>query len=184
MIRVRDIGDSKAWAEFHSLYSELIYRYAIARGLQPSDAEDVRSACYEAAVKQMPNFEYKRSQGSFKGWLKTIVNRRVIDLHRQNREVVLSSHELASMKDPNLNADELWELEWKKQHLRHCVSRAKLEVSDQVAKAFQMLAEDGFSVPAVCQQLNMSANQVYKAKSQMLAKVRALMLSEFSSEDR
>lgn len=183
LIRIRDIDDDQAWSEFYSLYAELIFRYALARGLQHSDAEDVRSECYEAAVKQIPQFEFDRKKGGFKGWLKTIVNRRVVDLHRRRRALHLDSRELAQMSDPAPDIEELWEAEWKRQHLRHCVERASLVVSKKTAEVFRLLVEDGFSVNQICLQLDLTANQVYKAKSKMLAKVREIMDSEFPPDE-
>ena len=40
--RVRDHEDHRSWREFDSRYRELILRFCRRRGLQQSDAEDVR----------------------------------------------------------------------------------------------------------------------------------------------
>lgn len=175
LIRVRDIADEDAWRHFHNLYSPLMYDYARSRGLNHEDAEDVRSECYASLVRQMQGFEYDRSKGSFKSWLRTMVSRRVIDRLRKRREHSAESHAFRQIPDDTLTDDEVWEAEWRRQHLRYCVELAQPLVSQQVWDAFRMLAEEGAAVPAVCKALNLTANQVYKAKSRMLGIVREQM---------
>ncbi len=182
LIRIRDITDSKAWSDFHSLYSELIFRYALARGVNKCDADDIRSACFEAVVRQIKKFEYMRDRGGFKSWLRTIVNRRVIDLQRKRYPISLESGALELIPGKDLNSSELWETEWKKQHLRYCVERASREVPDKTAESFRLLVEDGCSVEEISEQLGLTINQVYKAKSRMLSKIRQIMRKEFPDD--
>lgn len=175
LIRLRDSTDDDAWAEFHDLYAPLLYNYARARGLNHSDAEDIRSECYEALVRQLKDFEYDRGRGSFKAWLRTMVTRRVIDRLRKQREQRADSRVLRELKDDDSENEEIWSLEWKRQHLRYCVEQVRPLVSDSVWQAFHMLAEKDAPVPAVCAALNMNANQVYKARARMLALIREKM---------
>lgn len=175
LLRVRDIGDQSAWAEFHGLYAPLLYNYARARGLNHEDAEDIRSECYEALVKQMRDFDYDRSRGSFKAWLRTMVSRRVIDRLRKRRELRANSALLRDLQAEDASDDETWNSEWRKQHLRFCVEQVKPHVSENTWQAFHMLAEANASVQDVCDSLNMNANQVYKAKAKMLNLVRERM---------
>jgi RNA polymerase sigma-70 factor (ECF subfamily) len=179
LFRIKDPCNTEAWSEFHTLYAPLLYRYARARGLSHEDAEDVRSTCYEAIVRQMPHFEYDKQKGGFKGWLRTLVNRRVIDLMRKRREPLADTRELAELPAAESAADELWEQHWRQQHLRYCVQQAGLQVSEQSFTAFRMLVEEQRSVPEVCEQLGMNTNQVYKAKARVLAAVRELMQAVF-----
>lgn len=180
LIRIKDPRNTQAWAEFHDLYAPLLYRYARARGLSHEDAEDVRSKCYEAIVKQLPHFDYNLQKGGFKAWLRTLVNRRVVDLLRQRRDIFLDTHELVQLAGDDATADQLWEEQWRQQHLRHCVQQAGLQVSEQSYQAFRMLVDEQCSVSEVCQRLGLNPNQVYKAKSQVLALVRDLMQATVS----
>ena len=180
LIRIKDPRNTQAWAEFHDLYAPLLYRYARARGLGHEDAEDVRSTCYEAIVRQIPHFDYDLQKGGFKAWLRTLVNRRVIDLLRKRRDLPMDTSELAGLPANDATADQLWEEHWRQQHLRHCMQRASLHVSEQSYQAFRLLVEEQCSVTEVCERLDMNANQVYKAKARVLATVRELMQAVFS----
>ena len=178
-MRLRDPDDGDAWGQFHDLYSPMIFRYALARGLPHQDAEDVRSACYEAVVRHIRHFQYDQNRGGFKAWLRTLVATKTIDLIRKRREANAGSGELRELQAEEPGLDEVFEQEWKLQHLRYCVEQIRGEVPEQTYQAFQMLARDGESVPAVCEKLGMNANQVYKAKSRVLQLVRERM-AEFS----
>ncbi|MCA9127217.1 MAG: sigma-70 family RNA polymerase sigma factor [Planctomycetales bacterium] len=175
LIRIKDPRNTQAWAEFHDLYAPLLYRYARARGLSHDDAEDVRSTCYEAIVKQIPHFDYDSQRGGFKAWLQTLVSRRVIDLMRKRQYLTMDSGRLVEVPAVDATADQIWEEHWRKQHLRHCMEQAGLYVSQQSYQAFRLLVEEQCSVSDICERLGMNANQVYKAKAQMLATIRELM---------
>ncbi len=179
LIRIKDPRNTEAWSEFHDLYAPLLYRYARARGLSHDDAEDVRATCYEAIVRQISHFEYDKQKGGFKGWLRTMVTRRVIDLLRKRREVAADTRDLAELESGEATVDELWEQHWKQQHLRYCVEQAGLQVSAQSFEVFRLLVEEHCSVSEVCEQLNINANQVYKAKARVLGTVRELMGAMF-----
>lgn len=175
LIRVKDPHDADAWREFHDLYAPLLYAYAKARGLGHEDAEDVRSTCYEALVRQLPSFEYDKARGGFKAWLRTLVQRRVIDLLRQRTEAHADSQELAGVPDPTPAADELWEQSWRRRHLQVCVDRVRALVPEPTHAVFRLLVDEDRSVPEVCRSLGLNANQVYKAKARVLALIREQM---------
>ncbi len=174
LIRIKDPRNTQAWSEFHELYAPLLYRYARSRGLSHEDAEDVRSTCYEAIVRQIPHFDYDSQKGGFKAWLRTLVNRRVVDLLRRQRQAT-SVPLVEDLASSDGTADELWDHHWNQQHLRHCMKLAGLQVSSQTYEIFRLLVEDQKSVGDVCRKLSVNSNQVYKAKSQVLATIRELM---------
>ena len=175
LIRIKDPRDAAAWAEFHELYAPLLYRYARARGLSHEDAEDVRSTCYEAIVRQIREFQYEKQKGGFKAWLRTLVNRRVIDLLRKRREPIADSQDLAELpaRDPSL--DEMWDRHWKEQHLAYCVEQVRGSVTAQTFEAFLLVARDDCSVDEVCSRLGLVPKQVYRAKSRVLQLIRQQM---------
>ncbi|MCK4660266.1 MAG: sigma-70 family RNA polymerase sigma factor [Phycisphaerae bacterium] len=172
LMRIKDPRDEVAWREFHALYAPLLYRYACARGLLPADAEEVRDQCLEVLTRSMPGFEYDRGKGRFKSWLRRIVNNKVSNLLRDRRERIAQSREVLAVPDPHPSPDELWEEQWRYQHLKHCVEQVKGLISEKNYRAFSMLLFDGCSVAQVCAELEMNPNQVYVAKSRALQRVR------------
>lgn len=175
LLRVRNHADDAAWKEFYELYSPLLYRYARAQGLNHVDAEEIQSQCCEAIVRQIGSFEYDRTNGSFKGWLRTMVARRVIDRLRKRREHQLDSAELRQLPDEEDPADDVWERQWREQHLRYCVQSIRGQVHEDTWETFRLMLEEGLSVPEVCERIGATPNQVYKSRARMLAMVREKM---------
>lgn len=173
LMRVKDPHNAAAWGEFHELYAPLLYAYARARGINHADAEEIRAACFETLVRQLPTFEYERSRGGFKSWLRTLVQRRVADFHRARREPSADNSLLDQVADQSPPPDEQWERAWRQRHLQYCMEKAATAVSQDAYSAFRMLVDERKTVPEVCQHLGWSANQVYKAKSRVLTAIRA-----------
>jgi len=175
LARVKNRSDASAWEEFYSLYAPLLYRYARTQGLNREAAEDIRDECLAIVAKRMPEFRYQRERGGFKGWLRRIVRYRVIDRLRKRKEVQPDTALLSMAEAADDAPDEVWDRVWRQQHLKHCVELVRDEVSYESYAAFCMLLFDERPVEEVCGKLNMNANQVYKAKSRVLQRVRQRM---------
>ena len=176
LIRIKDPRDTAAWAQFYDLYAPLLYKYARARGLSREDAEDIRATCYETIVAKIKEFQYDKAKGGFKAWLRTLVSRRVIDLLRKRREKHADSGQLRELADESPGPDELWEVQWKNHHLKYCVEQVRGSVPSLQFEAFEMLVLKCRTVEEVSEELGLNANQVYKAKSRVLRKVRAKII--------
>jgi DNA-directed RNA polymerase specialized sigma24 family protein len=85
------------------------------------------------------------------------------------------------LPDPSPNLDELWEQQWQQEHLRYCVEQVRASVSEVNYRAFHMLVFEEATVQQVCSRLGMNPNQVYKAKSRVLQRVRQ-RLAELDSD--
>jgi RNA polymerase sigma-70 factor (ECF subfamily) len=171
--RVRDPGDRVAWVEFHGLYAPLLLRYARALELPHDDAEEVRDACLALLVSRMKSFEYRPERGRFKSWLWRIVHDKVVDLQRRRTPQRADTETLERQVDPASDPDERFEAAWREQELRRGLALALRGVSRSDARAFRRLLRGGDDVAAVGAELGLNSNQVYKAKSRVLARVRA-----------
>lgn len=174
LIRVKDTRDTEAWTEFYELYAPILYGFAKARGLNHHDALEVQSGCYESIVRQIPCFDYDKQKGGFKAWLRVIVNRRVVDLLRKRKEVRADTNEIAAVECGDQSVEEIWEENWKKQHLRRCFELVKGEVSDIQYEAFRLLVEENQSVQEVQNLTGLNPNQIYKAKARVLSEIRKI----------
>lgn len=178
LIRVKDRSDAGAWNEFYGLYAPLLYRYARGRGLSRTDSQEVRDQAMAVVYKHIGKFEYDRQKGGFKNWLRRIAESRIVDSFRKRRERQLKSGALRDLRDQAPSPDELWEEEWKYQHLKYCVNEVRELVSESSYEVFHLLVFEERTVAEVCRRLEINRNQVYKAKSRVLQRVRE-RLSEF-----
>lgn len=175
LLRVKDPTDFKAWNEFHGLYAPLLYNYARSRGLTYSDAEEIRDQCLEVIARKIGAFEYDRAKGGFKCWLYRIASCKVIDMLRKTRVKRADTQTIRKLAAEEPSSDELWEKHWRNEHLKFCVQQVRDSVSEQSYRAFHMLLFDGCSVQGVCEALSLNTNQVYKAKSRVLKRVREIL---------
>ncbi len=181
LIRIRDRRDRDAWREFHTLYAPFLYRYARRKGLNHEDAEDVRAQCLHKVAVHIGTFEYQRERGGFRNWLRRLVTNKIIDTARKRQVPTAQSHVLREAVDQDQSPDEEWEAEWIDARLRFCIDRARHGVSVPTFNAFHLLVVQDKSVEDVCALLGMNANQVYKAKSSVLKRIRS-EVSAFDAE--
>src|SRR5262245_28374475 len=85
--RLRDSEDHESWRAFFDLYWRMLYKVARRAGLCDADAQDVVQETVVAVARQIPEFHYDPTRGTFKHWLFRFVQRRVSDhlrrLYRQ-----------------------------------------------------------------------------------------------------
>lgn len=95
-------------------YGPRVYRYALHRIGNVSDAEDVTSRTFTDALQSLGRYRTKR-HGSFGGWLFTIARRRCVDHFRVSDPLPLENFDLqditAGPLDETISRDELHQLE-------------------------------------------------------------------------
>ena len=173
LIRLRDHDDRIAWRDFYALYGPLVYRYARQRGLSDADSEDVRSHALQTVAEQIGKFDYRRDRGGLRAWLRRIVINRTIDMLRTMRGGHAHTSQLEQLIAHD-DVDEVWEREWERTLLLHALNEVRARVPERTLQIFQLLVMEDKAVSDVAAIFGTSANQVYKAKSEVLAIVREL----------
>ena len=82
-----------AFGPLFDYYAPRVYRYALHRIGNESDAEDVTSRTFTDALQSLSRYRPKRN-GSFGGWLFTIARRRCADHFRVTTPLPLSNFNL------------------------------------------------------------------------------------------
>ena len=90
--------DELAWSHFESFYGPIIFRFCISRGVSHDQAEEVKSQCYEAVVKQIESFTYDERRGRFRNWLLTIAARRIADYLNRKKHVQADTRVLEAIE--------------------------------------------------------------------------------------
>ena len=171
--RVRDPSDAEAWQDFFQLYFPLIVKYVRWHGLNRHDAEETAQQCMSALARQMRDFHYSPAKGRFRGFLRKMVQQRIVDWKRRKRTRQARTGELEALAAPEETADDgTWERLWMREHLLYCVRRLESRYSQQTVEAFRLYALQDWPVARVCRVLGMTANQVYVAKTRMIRRLR------------
>ncbi len=176
LMRVRNRDDLRAWKEFTGLYRSLLLRYARARGLSVSQAEDVTENCMATLADHIARSEYGPSHGSFKHWLGMLIRvhvQSVLRKHGQEPGRVTGSER----QQPESEPDEEFERIWGDEHLRHCLEPLRIEIEFKTFEAFRRIAFDQWSVKRVCETYDLTPQYVDAMKSRLTQRLRRLMQS-------
>lgn len=190
--RLRNLDDGESWRTFFDLYWKLLYRVARRSGLADGDAQDVVQETVVAVARQMPEFRYDTSRGSFKSWLFRIVRRRIADhlrrLYRQPSQTemppVLAAEDDEQSPLPEAAAgilDASWEEEWEHSILDAAIARVRDQVNPKHFQVFDCCVRLGWPAAKVAATLGMSAAQVYLARhrvSQAVKQAARIIASE------
>lgn len=184
LARLSGGNDASAWGEFLDRYGDLIRRFAVRRGMQAADADDVTQDVLMSLTRSMPGFRYDPAKGKFRSYLKTAVLRAVIKKNRQKPgEVKIGDVEAAVTRAlDDATIDEVWEVEWRQYHLRQAMRAIDVEFNATDRAAFAQYAVDGRPAQETADALDVSVEQVYQAKSRILKRVRQLIEQQIRDE--
>jgi RNA polymerase sigma-70 factor, ECF subfamily len=177
LVRVRS-RNAEAWQRLVLIYSPVVYRWCRQWRLEPDEAMDVVQDVFRTVVMAIEGFRRDRAGDSFRGWLRTITRSKVQDFFRaagrrptaiggsdaQRRfaEVVFEQGDDA---DEAANDTALI--------VRRALEMVRVEFEDRTWTACWRTTVDGESAADVANAMNMSVGAVYKAKSRVLARLRA-----------
>ncbi len=122
---LRNPADNDSWRTFDHRYGELILRYCLARGLQHSDADDVRQMVMIKLARAMPRFRYSPARGRFRSYLGRIVHNELIRLlGRPSRawQRVDDDEDVTAGVDDD---DARWDREWAYWHVRQAMRQVR-----------------------------------------------------------
>ena len=183
--RVRDPADDTAWREFDAKYRELILRYCRARGLQTTDAEDVRQIAMANLSKSLRSFEYRPARGRFRGYLGQVV-RSAISRHFGRPDAparALDTNVMAAVEaNDGGQADELWEREWVRHHYRLAMQGIRATFDLRSVQMFDRLLA-GDRVSQLASDFETTTQAVHKVKQRIRDRLKELIADQIKQED-
>jgi len=174
--RVRDPKNKESWREFFQIYHPLIYRYARLRGLRREDADELAQQCMTILLDRMPRFEYSPDKGGFKRWLRRLVNNKIKDFFKKRKIPVGESADFRGLEGRETSIEEIWEQEWERKHLQFYLKQVRKDVAPKTYQAFEYYVICDWPVQRVAETLDMTAEQIYAAKSRIIRKLRTKLL--------
>ena len=181
LVRLRDAQDERAWAEFASIYSPLIYRLARRKGFQDADAADLVQEVLRAVASAIDRWEPDPARGSFRGWLFRIARNLMINFlasqRRHPRGVggVDVPGILDLQSDPSQEDSALFDLEYKRQLFRWASDRIRDEFQPTTWAAFWKTWVEGRKPKDVAEELEMGVGAIYMARSRVVARLRGVI---------
>jgi RNA polymerase sigma-70 factor, ECF subfamily len=160
-----------AWDRFVDLYTPLLYYWARRLGLRTEDASDLVQEVFLILVRKLPEFTYDRHK-SFRNWLRTIAHNKWREVgRRQGRQPVsVNSGALAEPAAPA--GDTFAEVEYRRLLAGRALALIQAQFEAATWKAFWECVVADRPPAEVAQELGITLNAVYIAKSRVLTCLR------------
>lgn len=178
LARLRAGAEPAAWRRLLDLYTPLMQNWLRRANLQASDVDDVVQEVLGVVVRKLPGFQHDGRPGSFRAWLRAITANRLRDYWRarQHRAQAAGQEQfdnmLAELQDPHSGLSRLWDVEHDQFVLERLMELIKAEFKPVTWQAFRRHVIDGQPADAVAQELHVTPNVVFIAKSRVMQRLR------------
>jgi RNA polymerase sigma-70 factor (ECF subfamily) len=168
----------EAWERLVDLYGPVVYRWCRQSGVRREDAADVVQEVFSSVAAHAANFRRDSPSDSFTAWLATITRNKIRDHFRRRhgqpearggtdaQEQFLQIAELSELSQPSSRARAEGLLS------RRALDLVRAEFENRTWEAFWRTAVAGQRPADVAEDLGISVNAVYKAKSRVLRRLR------------
>jgi RNA polymerase sigma-70 factor (ECF subfamily) len=181
LVRIRDLKDADAWRQFVAIYEPVIQRFLRRRGLRDADAADLAQETLAQIARVIDRFTYDPHRGRFRGWLLTIARRQLAQFHERGaRRAAPAGSGLTEVHDalaqvPDDDEARQWERDCEQQALEWGMRHIEREFQPSTWRAFYATAVEQKAPQVVAEELGLSANAVYTAKSRVTARLRQVL---------
>lgn len=181
LLRMREPSDGDAWSEFARLYTPLLRKFALLRGVEHQDVDDLVQEVLKAVSQSIRGFEYDPARGTFRDWL-FIVTRSKVARHfkrqsRAPRGTGSDTLRLLIEEQPAPEEQTDWDLEYRRRMFAWAAGKVKAAVSEKTWRAFRMQTVESKTAAETAAALGMSVGAVYVAKSRVIARMREQIAS-------
>lgn len=171
--RLRDHRDREAWDEFVAVYRPALVRFALRKGMQPTDAEDLAQTVLMAVAGAIGRWEVDAHRARFSTWLSTVANRQVIDELRRRVPAVGGTTADARLGEQEARGEDSRLL--RNEVRRQCFLRASAVVRDEFPEAswtaFWLTAVEGRPAAEVAARVGKTVGAVYAARGRVMRRL-------------
>ena len=175
-VRLRDdrpMEKELAWEEFRARYAPVIVGFSRNAGLPSQDAEDILQDVMMGFFRLSSDFQYDRSKGRFRGYLKQAT---LNAIRKRARDADAARLVPDDWLDERADTTEShWESQWAEQILSRAIEEARRRFDEQTIEAFELYARRQVAADEVAARLKMSVNSVHQAKSRVMRVVEAVI---------
>ncbi len=185
LVRLADRADQAAWLEFAEVYSPVIRRLALRRGLQPADADDLTQQVLTSVSKAIDRWQNDPARARFRTWLHRVAQNAIINaLSRRAPDRASGDTSIQNRLQNAPAADgpgsDLLRLELRREVFRWAAERIRNEFRPDTWNAFWLTAVEEKSVDDVAAELSTSAGAIYAARSRIMRRLKE-KVAEFES---
>ena len=166
-------GDDVAWQRVVVLHYKLVCWWCARSGVPTSDVDDLAQEVFAGAYKSFANFERE----SFRGWLWRITKNKIADYWQsRNKQTVAQGgstiQEVLDQVEAESSSRDGAVDRATKLVFDAVVSLVRGEFTDRDWQAFWDVSVEGKTAAEVAENLGITRNQVYLAKSRIRRRIR------------
>jgi len=168
----------EGWQEFALIYRPLVYRVAVARGLQHAYAEDLAQDVLVIVEKSLESFD--PAIGGFRSWLYQITRNLVVNrLTRGSQPAGSCDSNVQKMLSQHPASDDqtasLFQLEYRRVRFQQAALIVQAEFTEATWAAFRLTAIELQSIQDVAQKLGKSQGAVRVARCRVMDRIRVVV---------
>jgi RNA polymerase sigma factor (sigma-70 family) len=176
LLRLADRADREAWQEFAKIYSPVVYRLAVRRGLQHADAEDLSQQVLTAVAKAIDRWQTDPARAKFRTWLHRVAQNQIINaLSRAAPDRAAGGSTMAAAlgnQAARSQDTDLVQLEVRREVFRWAADQIRHEFRPATWDAFWQTAIENQAVEQVAEQLGLSCGAIYAARSRIMRRLK------------
>jgi RNA polymerase sigma-70 factor (ECF subfamily) len=173
--------DVEAWRRLTDLYGPLVYSWCRRAGLMPADAADVMQEVFIAVSRAIKSFRRDLPGSTFHGWIATITRNKIQDHFRRcatqplalgGSDVQQMLQNLEALDERSVSIDAAPSSADRRVLLGRATELVQAEFEERTWRAFWMTVVESRSPADAAEDLGISLNAVYKARSRVLRRLR------------
>ncbi|MCM8540008.1 MAG: RNA polymerase sigma factor [Lentisphaeraceae bacterium] len=177
--KIRDKHDEDSWEDFVFYYRQYIYVVVRSMNLHHHDAEEIVQMVLLKVWEKLPDFQYDREKGRFRGWLCRVTGNIVKNYLRSRKSQINRVEKLKQQEEIHyLNSVSLPEIEkiasreWENYIANIAWENIENNFKDHVKECFLLMSDD-LPVPDIAVKLGISESSVYVYKKRVLDRLFA-----------
>jgi RNA polymerase sigma factor (sigma-70 family) len=187
LLRLADRADQEAWQEFARIYSPVVYRLAVRRGLQHADAEDLSQQVLATVAGAIDRWQIDPERAKFRTWLHKVAQNQIINALTRaapdrgaggSTEFAALGHQAAQSAADS----EMVRLEIRREVFRWAADQIKHEFRPATWEAFWRTSVENQSVEQAGVELQLSCGAIYAARSRIMRRLKE-KVCEFDDEN-
>lgn len=168
-------NEAAAWTTLVELYTPFLRYWARRCGLEGVDADDLVQDVFLKAFEKLPSFAYDANR-SFRAWLRTIAINGCRERFRHQQVVGRRAGDAGlSGVTSDRELEDCWDQEHQQAILVRALELMKQEFEEKTWRACWELTVNERSAADVANELGMTANACFLAKSRVLRRLRVLL---------
>lgn len=173
-MRLADHPDD--WSRLHDLYAPWLQNWMRRYDVDMSDADDLLQEVLMAVAKDIASFEHNGRPGAFRAWLKRILINRLRDFWKSRGRLAAGGSDvmdqLQKLEDPQSDLSQLWDREHDRHVLAQLLKAAQPHFAPGTWQAFRSVVIERVPAREVAEELGMTVNAVFIAKSRVVSRLR------------